>query len=238
MYQLNGYEISIDHVLEQAKTYIKNPESIAVIERAFELAFQKHKDQLRKSGEPYIIHPLKVAYILAELELDKESITAGILHDTIEDTPYTYDDIANLFNVEVANLVDGVTKLGKLSYTTKEEMQAENYRKMFMAMAKDIRVILIKLADRLHNMRTLNYMTEAKQREKAQETIDIYAPLAHRLGISKIRTEMEDLCFKYLNPDAYSDLKEKIERKQIERESFVKSIVSDLKQKMDRYLFN
>ncbi len=205
-----------------------------MIDRAYHLAVEAHKEQKRKSGEPYIIHPLKVAYILAELELDKETITAGILHDTIEDTQYTYEDIANIFSVEVANLVDGVTKLGKLSYSTKEEMQAENYRKMFMAMAKDIRVILIKLADRLHNMRTLNYMTEAKQREKAQETLDIYAPLAHRLGISKIRTEMEDLCFQYLNPDAYYDLKEKIERKQIERESFVKSIVSDLKQKMEQ----
>jgi len=205
-----------------------------MIDRAYHLAVEAHKEQKRKSGEPYIIHPLKVAYILAELELDKETITAGILHDTIEDTQYTYEDIANIFSVEVANLVDGVTKLGKLSYSTKEEMQAENYRKMFLAMAKDIRVILIKLADRLHNMRTLNYMTEAKQREKAQETLDIYAPLAHRLGISKIRTEMEDLCFQYLNPDAYYDLKEKIERKQIERESFVKSIVSDLKQKMEQ----
>ena len=205
-----------------------------MIDRAYHLAVEAHKEQKRKSGEPYIIHPLKVAYILAELELDKETITAGILHDTIEDTQYTYEDIANIFSEEVANLVDGVTKLGKLSYSTKEEMQAENYRKMFLAMAKDIRVILIKLADRLHNMRTLNYMTEAKQREKAQETLDIYAPLAHRLGISKIRTEMEDLCFQYLNPDAYYDLKEKIERKQIERENFVKSIVSDLKQKMEQ----
>ncbi|NDO46189.1 bifunctional (p)ppGpp synthetase/guanosine-3',5'-bis(diphosphate) 3'-pyrophosphohydrolase [Clostridium sp. MD294] len=205
-----------------------------IIEKAYHLAVEAHKDQKRKSGEPYIIHPLKVAYILAELELDKETITAGILHDTIEDTPYTYEDIVELFSEEVAILVDGVTKLGKLSYSTKEEMQAENYRKMFMAMAKDIRVILIKLADRLHNMRTLNYMTEAKQREKAQETLDIYAPLAHRLGISKIRTEMEDLCFQYLNPDAYYDLKEKIERKQIEREDFVKSIVNDLKQKMEQ----
>ncbi|MEY8320738.1 bifunctional (p)ppGpp synthetase/guanosine-3',5'-bis(diphosphate) 3'-pyrophosphohydrolase [Lachnospiraceae bacterium 46-61] len=205
-----------------------------MIEKAYRLAVEAHKEQKRKSGEPYIIHPLKVAYILAELELDKETITAGILHDTIEDTQYTYEDIANIFSEEVANLVDGVTKLGKLSYSTKEEMQAENYRKMFLAMAKDIRVILIKLADRLHNMRTLNYMTEAKQREKAQETLDIYAPLAHRLGISKIRTEMEDLCFQYLNPDAYYDLKEKIEKKQIERESFVKAIVSDLKQKMEQ----
>ena len=220
-------------LIDKMNTYHPTKE-FDIIEKAYRLAVEAHKDQKRKSGEPYIIHPLKVAYILAELELDKETITAGILHDTIEDTPYTYENIVELFSEEVANLVDGVTKLGKLSYSTKEEMQAENYRKMFMAMAKDIRVILIKLADRLHNMRTLNYMTEAKQREKAQETLDIYAPLAHRLGISKIRTEMEDLCFKYLNPDAYEDLKEKIERKQIEREDFVKSIVSDLKQRMEQ----
>lgn len=220
-------------LIDKMNTYHPTKE-FDIIEKAYHLAVAAHKDQKRKSGEPYIIHPLKVAYILAELELDKETIAAGILHDTIEDTPYTYEDIVQLFSEEVANLVDGVTKLGKLSYSTKEEMQAENYRKMFMAMAKDIRVILIKLADRLHNMRTLNYMTEAKQREKAQETLDIYAPLAHRLGISKIRTEMEDLCFKYLNPDAYQDLKEKIERKQIEREDFVKSIVNDLKQKMEQ----
>ena len=204
-----------------------------LIEKAFGIAEKAHEGQKRKSGEPYIIHPLKVAYILAELELDMETITAGILHDIIEDTPYTYEDIAHLFSEEIAALVDGVTKLGKLSYTTKEEAQAENYRKMFLAMAKDIRVILIKLADRLHNMRTLNYMTPEKQREKAQETLDIYAPLAHRLGISKIRSEMEDLCFKYLNPDAYFDLAAKIQKKKEERDQFVQSMVQELQTKMN-----
>lgn len=159
-------------LIEKIKTYHPSND-FSMVEKAYQLAVDAHKDQKRKSGEPYIIHPLKVAYILAELELDQESIEAGLLHDTIEDTPYTYDDIKNMFGEEVAILVDGVTKLGKLSYSTKEEQQAENYRKMFMAMAKDIRVILIKLADRLHNMRTLNYMTEAKQREKSQETMDI-----------------------------------------------------------------
>ncbi|WP_242956565.1 RelA/SpoT family protein [Tyzzerella sp. An114] len=220
-------------LIEKIKTYHPAKE-FTMVEKAYKLAVDAHKEQKRRSGEPYIIHPLKVAYILAELELDMESIVAGILHDTIEDTPYTFDDIKNLFSEEIANLVDGVTKLSKLSYSaSKEEIQAENYRKMFLAMAKDIRVILIKLADRLHNMRTLNYMTEAKQREKAQETMDIYAPLAHRLGISKIRTEMEDLCFKYLNPHEYYDLAEKIERKKTEREAFVKRIVTDVKAKMD-----
>ncbi len=220
-------------LIEKIKTYHPTKE-FTMVEKAYKLAVDAHKDQKRRSGEPYIIHPLKVAYILAELELDMESIVAGILHDTIEDTPYTYDDIKNLFSEEIAILVDGVTKLSKLSYSaSKEEIQAENYRKMFLAMAKDIRVILIKLADRLHNMRTLNYMTEAKQREKAQETMDIYAPLAHRLGISKIRTEMEDLCFKYLNPTEYYDLAHKIEHKKAEREEFVRRIVNDVMAKME-----
>ncbi len=219
-------------LIEKMKTYHPTKD-FDMVEKAYRLAVDAHKDQKRKSGEPYIIHPLKVAYILAELELDRETIVAGILHDVIEDTVYSYEDISRLFSEEIAILVDGVTKLGKLSYSTKEEIQAENYRKMFLAMAKDIRVILIKLADRLHNMRTLDFMTPAKQKEKAQETLDIYAPLAHRLGISKIRTEMEDLCFKYLNPDAYFDLETKIEKKRIERESFVNNIVQDVQAKMD-----
>ena len=219
-------------LIEKIKTY--HPSSdFSMVEKAYKLAVDAHKDQKRKSGEPYIIHPLKVAYILAELELDMETIVAGILHDIIEDTEYSYEDISNLFSEEIAALVDGVTKLGKLSYTTKEEVQAENYRKMFLAMAKDIRVILIKLADRLHNMRTLNYMTPEKQKEKAQETLDIYAPLAHRLGISKIRSEMEDLCFKYLNPDAFFDLATKIQKKREERDQFVKDMVKELQAKMD-----
>ena len=219
-------------LIEKIKSYHPS-DDFSMVEKAYKLAVGAHKDQKRKSGEPYIIHPLKVAYILAELELDMESIVAGILHDVIEDTEYSYEDISNLFNEEIAALVDGVTKLGKLSYTTKEEVQAENYRKMFLAMAKDIRVILIKLADRLHNMRTLNYMKPEKQKEKAQETLDIYAPLAHRLGISKIRSEMEDLCFKYLDPDAFFDLATKIERKKEERDAFVQDIVKELQQKMD-----
>ena len=219
-------------LIEKIKTYHPS-DDFSMVEKAYQLANNAHKDQKRKSGEPYIIHPLKVAYILAELELDMESIVAGILHDIIEDTEYSYEDISNMFSEEIAALVDGVTKLGKLSYTTKEEVQAENYRKMFLAMAKDIRVILIKLADRLHNMRTLNHMKPEKQREKAQETLDIYAPLAHRLGISKIRSEMEDLCFHYLNPEAFSDLAVKIAKKKEERDSFVQDIVKDLQQKMD-----
>lgn len=205
----------------------------SMVEKAYNLAREAHGEQLRKSGEPYIIHPLCVAKILAELELDIESIVAGILHDVVEDTKYSLDDIAKMFNPDVALLVDGVTKLEKIEYSSKEEMQAENYRKMFLSMAKDIRVILIKVADRLHNMRTLKYMTPEKQKEKAQETLDIYAPLANRLGISKIKVELEDLCLRYLDPDAYYDLADKIERKQSEREQYVHNIVVELKAKCD-----
>ncbi len=219
-------------LIEKIKSYHPS-DDFTMVEKAYRLAVDAHEGQKRKSGEPYIIHPLKVAYILAELELDLESITAGILHDVIEDTEYSYEDISSMFSEEIAILVDGVTKLGKLSYSTKEEAQAENYRKMFLAMAKDIRVILIKLADRLHNMRTLNHMKPEKQKEKAQETLDIYAPLAHRLGISKIRSEMEDLCFKFLDPEAFSDLANKIARKKEERDAFVQDMVKELQAKMD-----
>ena len=184
---------------------------ITLIEKAYRIADQAHKEQVRKSGEPYIIHPLYVAIILAELELDKETIVSGLLHDVVEDTVMTKEEIAAQFGDEVALLVDGVTKLGQLSYDAdKVEIQAENLRKMFLAMAKDIRVILIKLADRLHNMRTLKFMKPEKQKEKARETMDIYAPIAQRLGISKVKTELDDLSLKYLEPEAYYDLAHKI----------------------------
>lgn len=203
---------------------------ISMIEKAYDLAYNAHKDQKRKSGEPYIIHPLCVAIILAELELDKETIVAGILHDVVEDTVLTTEQITELFSEEVALLVDGVTKLTQLNYSKdKIEIQAENLRKMFLAMAKDIRVILIKLADRLHNMRTLQYMKPGKQREKARETMDIYAPIAQRLGISKIKVELDDLSLKYLEPEVYQGLILKIASKKSERESFIQSIVTEVK---------
>ncbi len=205
-------------------------DDITLIEKAYRIANEAHKDQVRKSGEPYIIHPLYVAIILADLEMDKETIAAGILHDVVEDTIMTRQEIENEFGVDVANLVDGVTKLGKLEYAggDKLEEQAENLRKMFLAMAKDIRVIMIKLADRLHNMRTLKHMPEVKQQEKARETLDIYAPIAQRLGISRIKVELDDLSLKYLEPEAYYDLVDKIASKKAAREKYVESIVNEV----------
>ncbi len=204
---------------------------ISLIEKAYKIAYEAHRDQARKSGEPYIIHPLCVGIILAELELDKETIVAGLLHDVVEDTVMTEEEIAAEFGEEIALLVDGVTKLGQLSYDAdKVEVQAENLRKMFLAMAKDIRVILIKLADRLHNMRTLKYMVPEKQKEKARETMDIYAPIAQRLGISKIKIELDDLSLKYLQPEAYYDLVEKVAVRKSVREEYIQKLVEEVKQ--------
>ena len=202
---------------------------VSMIEKAYSIANEAHKDQKRKSGEPYIIHPLWVAIILADLEMDKETITAGILHDVVEDTVMTDEEIRQVFGEEVELLVDGVTKLGRLSYSSdKLELQAENLRKMFLAMAKDIRVIIIKLADRLHNMRTLQFMKPEKQKEKAKETMDIYAPIAQRLGISKIKTELDDLALKYSQPEVFFDLVNQINARKTEREEFVQQIVEEV----------
>lgn len=203
-----------------------------LIESAFEFANNAHKEQKRKSGEPYIIHPLEVSCILAEMSLDTDTIVAGILHDVIEDTEYDYNFVKNKFNVEVANLVEGVTKINKIKFKSKAEEQADNVRKMLLAMVKDIRVILIKLADRLHNLRTLKYMPPEKQKEKAKETLDIYAPLAHRLGISKIKWELEDLSFRYLNPEEYYDLVTMIAEKRLEREEYIREVIKSLGDKL------
>ncbi|HEY8888765.1 MAG TPA: bifunctional (p)ppGpp synthetase/guanosine-3',5'-bis(diphosphate) 3'-pyrophosphohydrolase [Clostridium sp.] len=200
-----------------------------LIIKAFNFSYAAHKEQKRESGEPYIVHPLEVACILANMGLDTSTIIAGLLHDVIEDTVYTFEDVSREFNIEVANLVEGVTKLGLIKYKTKEEEQADNVRKMLLAMAKDIRVILIKLADRLHNMRTLKYMPVAKQKQKAKETLDIYAPLAHRLGMSKIKWELEDLSLRYLNPNEYYNLVRKIAEKRVEREENINNIIKELK---------
>ena len=207
---------------------------ISMIEKAYRIARDAHEGQVRKSGEPYIIHPLCVGIILADLELDKETIVAGLLHDVVEDTVMTTEEITQEFGAEVALLVDGVTKLGQLNYSAdKVEVQAENLRKMFLAMAKDIRVILIKLADRLHNMRTLKYMPPHKQKEKARETMDIYAPIAQRLGISKVKIELDDLSLKYLEPEVYYDLVEKINLRRSEREAFVSEIVNGVRDQIE-----
>lgn len=203
-----------------------------LVKKAYNLAAEAHSIQKRESGEPYLVHPIEVACILAEMGMDTNTIVAGLLHDVIEDTHYSYDDIEDMFNEEVANLVDGVTKLGKIQYKTKEEQQADNVRKMLLAMTKDIRVILIKLADRLHNLRTLKFMPIEKQKQKAKETFDIYAPLAHRLGMSKIKWELEDLSFRYMNPNEYYDLVKQIAEKRIEREAYTSNIINDLQERL------
>ena len=232
MHDFTSPEVLYNELITSIKKYHPSTD-ITLIQKAYETAREAHKDQKRKSGEPYIIHPLCVAIILADLELDKETIVAGLLHDAVEDTWMTCEEIEKEFGPEVALLVDGVTKIGQLSYSKdKVEMQAESLRKMFLAMAKDIRVILIKLADRLHNMRTLQYMTPAKQKEKARETMDIYAPIAQRLGISKIKVELDDLSLKYLKPDVYYDLVEKVALRKSVREEFVGNIVKTVKQHM------
>ncbi|WP_242957696.1 RelA/SpoT family protein [Lachnoclostridium sp. An118] len=243
--QMLGLEIVDGHAVKSPEDY-QDPEQlyqmliarirkyhpstdVSMIEKAFDLAKEAHNGQCRKSGEPYIIHPLWVAIILADLEMDKETIVAGMLHDVVEDTAVTDEQIRQEFGEEVALLVDGVTKLGQLSYSSdKLEVQAENLRKMFLAMAKDIRVIIIKLADRLHNMRTLQFMRPEKQKEKARETMDIYAPIAQRLGISKIKTELDDLALKYSQPDVFYDLVDQINARKTEREEFVQQIVEEV----------
>lgn len=223
------YHDLIDHILQYHPST-----DISMIEKAYHIASEAHKDQKRKSGEPYIIHPLCVAIILAELEMDKETIVAGILHDVVEDTVMTADEIVKEFSPEVALLVEGVTKLTKLNFSQdKLELQAENLRKMFLAMAKDIRVIIIKLADRLHNLRTMQYQSPQKQIEKSRETMDIYAPIAHRLGISKIKVELDDLSLKYLMPEVYEDLTRQINERITEREAFIASIVQDVQKHID-----
>ena len=221
-------DILYKELIDSVKKYHPSTD-ISMIEKAYHIADDAHKGQLRKSGEPYIIHPLCVAIILADLELDKESIVAGLLHDVVEDTVMTPEEIKAEFGEEVEVIVDGVTKLTQLSYKVdKVEEQAENLRKMFLAMAKDIRVIIIKLADRLHNMRTLQYMRPEKQKEIAKETMEIYAPIAQRLGISKIKIELDDLSLKYLKPDVYYDLKQNIALRKTAREAFVQQIVDEV----------
>lgn len=222
--------MSFEELLQQVNKYQSQEDQLQIVGKAYEFAEKAHEGQVRNSGDPYITHPVAVALILSRLELDTPTLAAAILHDVVEDTQVTIADIEKNFGPEIAYLVDGVTKLSRIDFRSKEEQQAENLRKMFLAMGKDIRVILIKLADRLHNMRTLKYHPEHKQREIARETMEIYAPLANRLGIFTFKWELEDLSFRYLEPDKYNNLTEKISMKRQEREAFIQEVIGTLDQ--------
>lgn len=223
----------IEQLIEKILSY--NPEAdVDKVREAYDYAEKHHEGQKRNSGEDYIVHPFNVALILAEMNMDVSTIIAGLLHDTIEDTDVTYDDVKERFGEEVAILVEGVTKLKMLSYQTKQEKQAENIRKMVLAMAKDIRVVIVKFADRLHNMRTLEYMTPEKKHDKALETIEIYAPLADRLGMSRVKSELEDLSLRYLDPENYYNLVDMVNRRRSEREALIQSLIDDISKQLKR----
>lgn len=227
----------LQELIEKIKRYAPNGD-LDLIEKAYYYGKKAHEGQLRKSGEPYFIHPIAVANILCDMELDMQTISAGLLHDVVEDTEFTYEDIKKDFGEEIADLVDGVTKLGQIKYKSKEETQAENLRKMFLAMSKDIRVILIKLADRLHNMRTLKFMPPEKAKAKATETLEIYGGIASRLGIYKVKWELEDIALRYIDCDGYYDLVEKVAKKRSQREAYIERIVHILKEKFDEVNIN
>ncbi|MCH5211875.1 MAG: bifunctional (p)ppGpp synthetase/guanosine-3',5'-bis(diphosphate) 3'-pyrophosphohydrolase [Oscillospiraceae bacterium] len=222
----------IEEIIDMVNKYNPNANT-DMIYIAYRFAKNLHEGQKRKSGDPYIIHPVEVAYIAAQLALDSTAITACLLHDVVEDTACTYDDVTALFGTSVAELVDGVTKLRQIKYTSREEQQVENLRKMFLAMSKDIRVVIIKLIDRLHNMRTMNFMPRHKQLRISKETLDVYAPLAHRLGIAKIKIELEDLALKYLDPVAYEEIRESINQKKSARDKYIADIMDILRQKLE-----
>jgi len=221
----------LDTLKEKILSYIPEAD-LSVVDRAYALALRAHEGQTRLSGDPYITHPLAVASILAELELDLVTITAALLHDVVEDAGVSLDDLAHDFGAEVAQLVDGVTKLGRIEYRSQEDEQVENLRKMFLAMSQDIRVLLIRLADRLHNMRTLAFLPPDRQRITARETLDILAPLAHRLGVYRVKMELEDLALRYLEPERYRTLVATVARKRAEREQFTSEMIDTLRKSL------
>lgn len=234
---MEAKEITIQDIINKRKEHTRRVDT-KLIMKAYNLANEKHKNQRRSSGEPYIIHPLNVAYILADIGLDESTICAALLHDVVEDTDVTDEQLRKEFGNEIADMVAGVTKLSNIQFASVEEQQVEDYRKMFLAMGKDIRVILIKLADRLHNMRTLKYLKRDRQIANAKETMELYAPLANRLGLYSLKWELEDLSFKYLEPEEYHELVEGINKKREERLKFIEKIMDDIrvqlkKQKID-----
>ncbi len=230
---IEDQNVTIEEFFEYLQSYL-DEKQIALVKKAYEFAAKKHADQKRRSGEPYIIHPTQVAYILAQMKMDEETLAAAFLHDVVEDTDTTLQQLKEMFGAKVAMLVDGVTKLGKIEYISKEERQIENYRKMFLAMAQDIRVVIIKLADRLHNMRTMKYMPVHKQQSISKETLEIYAPLANRLGIYTIKWELEDMAFRYRDPELYYNLVEQVKTKRKEREDMINNAMETLRQELDR----
>ncbi|HME59638.1 MAG TPA: bifunctional (p)ppGpp synthetase/guanosine-3',5'-bis(diphosphate) 3'-pyrophosphohydrolase [Candidatus Binatia bacterium] len=227
-----GKEIKINELIDKVKSYYPAADA-GLIRTAYDFSAKVHQGQKRLSGEPYLIHPMAVADIIADLKLDVPSIVGGLLHDTVEDTLTTLDEVKSLFGREIAALVDGVTKLGRANFSSREEKQAENFRKMLLAMGKDVRVILIKLADRVHNMRTLDHMPQEKRILTAQETLDIYAPLSHRLGIAWIKSELEDLALKYLHPEVYYQLKRNVAKKKSDREKYIDEVISIITKKLE-----